>query len=132
MIGVDTNVLLRLFLDDDKDQHRVAKAFFAARTRDDAAYVSVVTAVEFVWVLKRVYRRTQAEALSLLQLVLSSEDAVLEAGDRIRRALEIALETGADFADVLIAGSAEFAGCEKTLTFDKVAAQRVPGMEVLG
>ena len=131
MIGVDTNVLLRLFIDDDHGQHQVATRFFQQRNGEDAAFISLVTVVEFIWVLRRVYKLPQREALALLQRVVSSEDAVIESVDRVRRAIELALGSDADFADVLIADSGALAGCGTTVTFDQPAAKLVAGMELL-
>lgn len=131
MIGVDTNVLVRLFVSDDETQHQLARKFFAARSRSDAAFVSLVVAVEFVWVLTRAFRRKQAEALSLLRIVLTSEDAVVEQDERLLLAVQLALETEADFADILIGGAGELAGCTTTVTFDRDASRRISGMELL-
>jgi predicted nucleic-acid-binding protein len=36
-----------------------------------------------------------------------------------------------DFSDVIIAGLNSANGCETTMTFDRKAAQSVPGMELL-
>jgi predicted nucleic-acid-binding protein len=131
VIGVDTNVLLRLFIDDDHKQHQAVVRFFEARTSKDTAFISLITVVEFVWVLKRVYQRPQSEALGLLQRVIASEDAVVESVDRIRQAIALAMETDADFSDVLIANAGAVAGCRGTVTFDGAAAKLVPGMELL-
>jgi predicted nucleic-acid-binding protein len=131
MIGVDTNVLVRLFVDDEPRQHNVAVRFFDARSAADAAFISVVTAVEFFWVMTHTYRRPVRMVLDLLADMLGSEDAVFEKADEIRQTIALARETGADFADLLVARSGEIAGCTATATFDRPAARSVPGMELL-
>lgn len=131
MIGVDTNVLVRLFVNDDPVQHVLAKAFFAARTRDDPAFVSMTCAVEFIWVLTRSFRQPPDRALGLLRLVLTSEDAVVEGSAEVREAMQIALEQGADFADAVIMLAGARAGASHSVTFDRGAARTVPGMDLL-
>jgi predicted nucleic-acid-binding protein len=131
VIGVDTNVLVRLFIDDDHHQHGLATRFFDGRDRDDPAFVSVVTTVEFVWVLTRSYKKPAEEALRLLRDVLDSQDAVMEEASHVRAAIEEALATKAEFSDVVIARTGQRAGCSRTVTFDGPAADRIPGMALL-
>lgn len=131
MIGVDTNVLIRLFVTDEQNQHRRAVTFFAARTPDEPAFLSLVTVVEFYWVMKRSYRRSHDEVLAMLARIVTSEDAAVESAEEVLASIESSRMDGADFSDVLIARSAELRGCSHTVTFDKPAAKRVPGMELL-
>ena len=131
MIGVDTNVLVRLFINDEPEQHARANAFFGERTPEDAAFVSLATTMEFVWVLTRSYRRPQDEALGLLKIVLSSRDAVVEMAEVVASAVETALDTKADYSDVIIAQAGRRAGSSGTVTFDKAACERVAGMDLL-
>ena len=131
MIGVDTNVLVRLFVNDEPEQHARANAFFEARTPEDAAFVSLATTMEFVWVLTKSYKRPQDEALGLLKIVLSSRDAVVEMAEAVASAVETALDTKGDYSDVIIAQAGRRAGCSHTLTFDRPAAKSISGMEII-
>ena len=131
MIGVDTNVLIRLFINDEAEQHAKADAFFAARSPEDAAFISLVTTIEFVWVLTRSYKRPQDEALGLLKIVLSSRDAVVEMAEAVASAVQTALDTKGDYADVIIAQAGQRAGCSHSVSFDEPAAKRIPEMELL-
>jgi len=131
VIGVDTNVLVRLFVDDDHRQHKLAVRFFDERSADDAVFISVVTVVEFFWVMKRTYKRKPAAILDLLTGMLESEDAIFEKADEIRQVIALARQTGADLADLLIARSGQMAGCRTSVTFDQPAAKLASGMELL-
>jgi predicted nucleic-acid-binding protein len=131
VIGVDTNVLIRLFINDEVEQHAKANAFFAARSPENAAFVSLVTTIEFVWVLTRSYKRPQDEALGLLKIVLSSRDAVVEMAEAVASAVQTALDTKGDYADVLIAQAGHRAGCSHSVSFDEPATRRIPGMDLL-
>jgi predicted nucleic-acid-binding protein len=131
LIGVDTNVLVRLFVDDDRRQHRLAVRFFDDRSAADAAFISQVTVVEFFWVMTRSYKRTPQAVLELLSGMLESEDALFEGADEVRQTVALAQQAGADLADLMIARSGQIAGCSETMTFDQPAARTVPGMELL-
>jgi predicted nucleic-acid-binding protein len=131
VIGVDTNVLVRLFIVDQDKQHRRARRFFDERTPTDPCFVSMVTLVEFFWVLMHVYGLSQSAVLDLVEGLLMSEDVVFESVSRVRAATNVARETGADFEDALVAHSGQDAGVVSTVTFDRKAAKRVSGMELL-
>lgn len=130
MIGVDTNVLVRYLVHDDPDQTPQARALFHALTPEEPGYLSVTVLVETWWVLGRAYSVSAAGRVALLESLLGIPELVVEARDGIQSALTRA-KSGADFADAVIAVSAERAGCDRTVTFDKNAA-RDAGMTLLG
>ncbi|HEV7276441.1 MAG TPA: type II toxin-antitoxin system VapC family toxin [Devosiaceae bacterium] len=131
MIGVDTNVLVRLFVGETSRETKAALDFLAQRSGEDPAFVSVVVLVEFAWVLKRVYGRSPAEVLAALDNLLESANVEVERAELVESALGVAQAEGADIADCIIAALATDAGATKTMTFDKPAAKRIPGMELL-
>ncbi len=131
MIGVDTNVLLRLFVLDDASQHQRAKHFFASRSADDPAYIGIIVLVELVWVLHRTYGYPYLRIYELLRALLNSPDIVIEKATLIEEVIEFAAQPKADFNDALIATLALEAGCSSTVTFDTKASRRIPGMQVL-
>ena len=56
MIGLDTNVLVRYFVQDDPEQSRKARDVIERRlTEQNPGYVGVVVMAEISWVLKSVY-----------------------------------------------------------------------------
>ncbi len=130
MIGVDTNVLVRLFIDDEP-QSAKSLEFFSARSASDPAFVSLLVAAEFTWVLKKKYKKTSVEIGRALQSMLDSDDFVLEARDSVEWALANFTRSKIDFSDLLIARSSELARAPRIVTFDKEAARHVPGMELL-
>ena len=127
MIGVDSSVLLRHLLDDDAQQKPLVDRFFAGRSADDPAFVSLVTLAETVWVLGRLRRLDPSAIRSIVSAILVSQDIVVEQSAAVRRALLDSEEAGTGIADALIAHAAIEAGCDGTVTFDR-RAQRLPGM----
>lgn len=132
MIGVDSNVLLRFFVADDLEQHRQSRAFFAARTDDDPAYVNIVVLAELVWLMSRRYRLRRSEIADALRALLESLNVEIEERDLVAQAVEeFTRSNEAGLADLLIAASNSRAGCRSTATFDIPAARDIPGMELL-
>lgn len=131
MIGVDTNVLVRIFVDDDAGQRGKAVAFFRQRSETDPAYVSALVVAEVSWVLNRLYDLPLPAVRDALEWLFESTNIVVEASDVLRPAVALAVAKGADIADSIIAAMAADAGAIKTVTFDQNAAKRIPGMELL-
>ncbi|TWG98025.1 putative nucleic-acid-binding protein [Mesorhizobium sp. J18] len=131
MIGVDTNVLVRLLVADDGRQAQAVGEFFAQRTGADPAFVSAVVLIESLWVLGRRFGYSRSTLLDALRRMMTSPELNFEHGGRLAEILENADPSLSDIADHLIAWSCEKAGCERTVTFDKRAAKRNPSMELL-
>ena len=131
MIGVDTNVLARLFVDDGSPERLRAMEFFTNRGADELVFVSLVVLVEFVWLLSGRYEFTRTQILDALEALLKNAGFVLECEDLVIIALERARSDGSGIPDNLVARLGERAGCAATVTFDRTAAKRIPGMELL-
>jgi predicted nucleic-acid-binding protein len=131
MIGVDTNVLLRLLIVEDPRQNELAKSFFAARSVADPARISLVVMAELVWVLRSKYKYRYERVAPVIQAMLDSDDFVIEARDLVEWALANYTKSKIDFSDLLVAHSNERSGCTGTVTFDQDAARYIPGMELL-
>jgi predicted nucleic-acid-binding protein len=130
MIGVDTNVLLRLFVPVEP-QREVAVAFFGQRSAADPAFVSTLVVTEFAWVLRRRYKYEFEQVGQAIRWMLDSDDFVLEDRDLLEWALANYTRSRIDFSDLLVARSSELAGASRIVTFDRDAAKYVPGMDLL-
>lgn len=131
MIGLDTNVLVRVFVEDAPEQTRAALRVLGELSHERPGYVSIVVLVEMVWVLGRNYGFKSQAIFTALDTLFDSANIQIERGDLVQDAVDTAQELDADIADVLIALSAREAGAVKTVTFDRNAAKRIPGMELL-
>jgi predicted nucleic-acid-binding protein len=130
MIGVDTNILVRLFVPVEP-QREASIAFFGKRSSADPAFVSLIVVTEFAWVLRRRYKYGFEQIGRGIQWMLDSDDFVIESRDRVEWALANYTRSRIDFSDLLIARSGELAGAPRTVTFDIDAAKFSPGMELL-
>lgn len=121
MIALDTNVLVRYLVEDDKKQTALAAALIdRVIADDDTLFVSDVVVCETVWVLSVGYRVGRKEIAAVLRNLLRARHLTFGASDQLIRALD-AFESGkGDFADYLIREHARAADCDTVATFDRV------------
>ena len=115
-ITADTNILLRDVLHNNPHQWPLAK-----RTLRKAELVAVPLSVlcEFVWGLRRGYKKRDSEVANSVRALIGSANVVtnyaaVEAGLAI-------LEAGGDFADGATAHEGAWLGAEEFVSFDKNA-----------
>lgn len=124
MIGLDTNVIVRLFVDDDPKQAQLARQFVASRcTVERPGFVDRVALCELVWVLGSAHGFGRAKIADVIEKLSASGDIVLEDHPSIRLALHTYRTGNVDFADALIGEINRARGCEATATFDRKAAK---------
>ncbi len=121
MIGVDTNVLVRIFAGDDPRQAATAIRLID-ESEPEQVFVNVVVLAEFAWTMRRAYKWEDdwiRQALNRIvrhpALLIQHRASVLEGITDSNTAIHM-------FADRLIAALNLDAGCEATFTFDKEAA----------
>ena len=131
MTGLDTNVLVRYFAQDDARQSAAATRLMEKTlSADNPGFVTLVTMCEIAWVLAECYGADRERILSVLRGLLETRQIVVESSEVAWRALRAWEGTGADFSDALIGEVAIAAGASKVLTFDKSAA-KLPSFALL-
>jgi predicted nucleic-acid-binding protein len=124
MIGLDTNVILRCFVDDDPSQAAAARRFVVEHcTQETPGFIDRVALCELIWVLSSGYRFDRKRTANVITTLLASRDIVLEDGDIVRAALHIFVRRNVDFADALIGEVNRQHGCDATATLDRNAAR---------
>ena len=124
MIGLDTNVLVRLITADDPVQTEQAALFLRDRcTSDNPGFVNCMTVVELLWVLREAYGYSRADIQSAMEALLANASLAFESREQIEAALLMHKATGCDLADALIGEVNRTRGCEATATFDRRAAK---------
>ncbi len=124
MIGLDTNILLRLVDREDAVQTRRVRDFLANNcTEENPGFVNRAVLCEVAWVLTQRYKLGRAAVADFFSELADMSDIVLEDTDLIRRVLLRYVQTNIGFADLLIAETNLAAGCKATATFDKRAAK---------
>lgn len=121
MIGLDTNVFLRLFVEDNPDQTARARRFVAAAVREDVCFVNAVVLAEFAWTLGRRMKRKKPDIARLIDQALTADDLEIAHRESAQRALAAYRRGDADFADYFLAEINRESGCATTATFDRDA-----------
>jgi predicted nucleic-acid-binding protein len=131
MIGIDTNVIVRLLTRDDPEQFDAAVRLVKASGPDRPLFVNPIVVAETIWVLERIYKTDRVTARKQVAGLLDTVEIKVPETMQIDGWSEWLKSPHPDFADVIIAGLNSANGCETTMTFDRKAAQSVPGMELL-
>ena len=121
MIGLDTNVAVRLLVEDDAAQ-TAAAVRLVRRAREESArlFVADVVVCEISWVLRSCYGRSREEIANALDLLAGVDAAEFESAGRVAAAIAAYREGKGDFSDYLLRESASAAGCAAVATFDRV------------
>lgn len=124
MIGIDTNVIVRLIVNDDERQSRAAERFIREHGGSGTpCFVSNMILIETVWVLETVYGFDRSAVADALAGLLEAEQLEFDSPVDIAAAVEDFRQGRAEFADCLIGRINLLAGCSHTVTFDRKAAK---------
>ena len=124
MLGLDTNVLVRLLVDDDKAQGAKARRLVeGAIAEGEALFLSVLVILETEWVLRSRYRFAKQEIAETFSRLLDAKELVFEDEPSLEEALYYWKDSSADFADCLIGIRNRRLGCRGTASFDAKAGK---------
>ena len=117
---VDTNVLVRAVVEDDRKQATAAARFLR---NAELIAVSLPCLCELVWVLRSVYDFGREEIAQTVEALLDAKNVVVnrpaaDAGLAVLRA-------GGDFADGAIAWEGRWLGGDTFVSFDRKAVARM-------
>lgn len=115
-ITPDSNLLIRVLVDDDPRQARAARSSFEAA---EAIALTLPALCEVVWVLRRGYRLSAAEVAMGLRVLLAGASVV--ADDLAVEAGLAQLDEGGDFADGVMAYEGARLGADEFISFDRRA-----------
>lgn len=117
MISLDTNVMVRIFVDDPKCPEQNSKARQIV-SKYETVYVAQIVQVETVWVLSRAYGFSRADIERVLESMLNNSAFRLENETIFAAALQLYSSSNIDFADALILQSSVQQNL-KLLSFDR-------------
>ena len=131
MIAVDTNVLVRYLVRDDRGQAEAARALLQSVSAEKPAYACREGVVELVWVLERAYGYSRDRIATILEELVATEGLVVENADDVAEAAFRYRSGGAGFSDLMVLAAAKRMGALPLYTFDRKAA-RLEAVELLG
>ena len=126
MLAIDTNLIVRYLVGDDREQ--AAKARLLIDHND--VFVGTTVVLETEWVLRRLYGLSPDECAKGLAAFAGLPHVTVDDAVSVGKALEWTRH-GMDFADSLHLATAE--GCDAFITFDQEfarAANRLGGIKV--
>jgi len=145
VISIDTNVLLRYLLQDDKKQAILTNRLI---NKNEIILITDIVLIETLWTLKgKKYNLDKEALLAVIESIFKEPNLVFENGQLVWRALNTYRSTqlikvgkkkkDADFADILILEKSKYL-CSKQdrlfqgfYSFD-IAAQQIDGIEKPG
>ena len=131
MIGIDTNILLRLWLNDDPAQNKRIDALLAAHGgMPGSLLVTDVVLAEAVWTLKSAFEQDKSAQLIAVRSLLEETAFAFEDREAVAAALSLFEASACGFADCLVVAKHARQGCDFTATFDR-GMRKLPGVKVL-
>ena len=121
MIGVDTNIIIRLLTRDDEEQFLKAKKVFAV----EQIFIADTVLLEIEWVLRFAYTFKPDAIREGITKLLGLENVHVNNPANLYRVLQL-YKTGLDFADAMhLVASLRY---DTFLTFDKTFSHRAKGL----
>ena len=119
MIGLDTNILVRFFTQDDPAQFRQAQSFIQTELSvEEPGYVNLIVLAEFAWTLARAYQFSKDEITNAVDALIDTAEITIQQEAAVAAALSLCKADNLEFVDALIAVVNRDAGCRETRTFD--------------
>ena len=120
--ALDTNILVRMFVDDGSKEVPIARAVF----KREVVEIPLSVILECEWVLRSAYKFKPASICEALVALLSMENVLVHNEDLVATAIE-AHRSGVDFADAISLLLVE--GSDELLTFDDDFEKRARRMD---
>ena len=131
MIGIDTNVLLRLWLNDESAQNKRIDALLAEHgSTPGSLLVSDVVLAEAVWTLRSAFDQDKSGQLKALRSLLHETAFAFEDREAVVHAAEMFERGSCGFSDCLIVAKHARQGCDFTATFDR-GMRKLPGAKII-
>lgn len=120
MIGLDTNVLVRYFTQDNKaEAHKAGDVIEKRCSAANPGFIHDIVLCELVWVLDSCYECPKEVIVDTLEKILAAKQFQVAHRAHVWEAVQIFKNSKADFSDCLTGVKNSFSGCQKTMTFDK-------------
>ena len=124
MEALDTNILVRIATRDDEAQlAKIEKLMRKKFSAAHPAWVSIIVLAELTWVLTRCYGYQRPDVGAFLRQLLHTASIRVEDQAIAENAIDLFLNSNADFSDCLILARNESRSISPTHTLDRKAAK---------
>jgi predicted nucleic-acid-binding protein len=114
LIAIDTNILLRLILDDEPSQGKAARKLLAT----SKLFVPITVAMETEWVLRAAYGLSRSQIADAIESIVNMENMEFEISTALLWSVA-RYRDGADFADMIHIIASKEKEMDAFATFDK-------------
>lgn len=128
MIAIDTNILVRVFIDDESTAQIKSARQLVKNAKK--IFLTQIVLVETTWVLLRAYKLTKEQVLFILQEIHENAAFILENEEQFNRAFILYKKNPVDFSDCFILASTQAAAISHLYTFDSKFA-KIEGVKKL-
>lgn len=125
MIGIDTNILVRAFMEDDLDQAQKAQKLMGCTAQESRLFISSYALLDFVWELRKTKKFSRLEIYEAIITLTDSPGITIGQREVVLSACEKYLKGKADFADYMILSEGEQHGAKELKTFDRAVLAEV-------
>ncbi len=131
MIGIDTNILLRLWLNDVPEKNKRIDAMLAKHGGTPGSLlVTDVVLAEAMWTLRSAFAQDKAAQLTAIRSLLDETAFAFEDRDTVKQATDLFEQGNCGFSDCLIVAKHAAHRCDFTVTFDR-GMRKLPGVTLL-
>ncbi len=137
MLVIDANIWIRFLTNDNQRQYEDCRALFAKISEDDLqAYCPSIVLAEIVWVMTKLYGRSNAEAKQILQHIYLTKNIHITDDYQTYLAINMFGTKTNKFGDAMIASLPKLQSKEWELVsydkeFDRLGVKRVEPNEIL-
>jgi len=121
--ALDTNVLVRYLVADDKKQFQLAQRFIDSATEEDPLFLPLSVIVELEWVLRSLYDFQKETLIQTFNQLLRLKEMDIQDEQILEIAVSLYTEHNTDFADCLHVAWAHSYEYHPLFTFDRKAAR---------
>jgi predicted nucleic-acid-binding protein len=120
MIALDSNVLIRLLVEDDPIQaNRARRLLESTQERGEQCFISDPVLCEVEWVLLGAYGAARRDVATAIQHILTSALFVVEDAASVQRSVDRFSRGRGDFSGYLIGVRGQKQGARTTFTYDR-------------
>jgi predicted nucleic-acid-binding protein len=123
VIGLDANIIPRLFDRTDAARTRAVERLLGDEANSDGCLVDPIVLAEFAWTLDRTYKLERPVIADDLDRILQASEFIVPIIDQVLAAAARYRNGPADCADYLFSEINRSLGCTTTVTFDRDAGK---------
>jgi len=117
MIAIDTNILVRVFIDDLSINQIKAARQLVKNAKE--IFLSHIVIIEMVWVVLRAYKLTKEQVIMILQEIYENAAFTVEYEEQFINAFSLYKKHNIDFSDCFILSAVKNANIPCLYTFDE-------------